>query len=481
MTTNFIFDIYFTLPELYLVISIFVLLVFGVLVSGSKNLGYPLISKVTGLISIQILILTFILLIWFPYFNFFSWNYFFTTNLFVLSSKVIIIISSILWTYFSITYIITEKVNSYEYWILILLAVLALLCLLQVYDLLTLYLLIEFQSLSFYVLASFNRTSEFSTEAGLKYFVLGAFASAFLLFGSSIIYGFTGLTNFADLNTFFTGFIKEDLFSVSGTLVGLIFILSALLFKLTAAPFHMWAPDVYEGSPTSTTAFFAIFPKLVIITLLLRIFFLSFHDFFSTWKYLFLLCSFLSLLFGSLGALAQKNEKRFLAYSSINHIGYILIGFLLGEPFGIISIILYLIIYIITSFAIFSFLISLRLYEYPQWSQIRYLNEVTGLSKTNPLLALSLLLILFSMAGIPPLSGFFAKVFILLSGVRGSAYGLVLIAVILSSISCFYYIRIIQLTYFSNLKKWPLLYPIEKSTSLVLGSSCYFLLFFFWT
>nr|YP_009660506.1 NADH dehydrogenase subunit 2 [Corallina chilensis]QCS25454.1 NADH dehydrogenase subunit 2 [Corallina chilensis] len=477
--TNFTFDIYFTLPEIYLVISIFIILLFGVLISGSLFLGYPLLSKTVGLISVQVLTFTFLILIYFPYSNFTSWNFFLTSDFFVLCSKLIIVGASVVWTYFSIIYVINEKINSFEYWILILLAVLALLCILQTYDLLTLYLLIEFQSLSFYVLASFKRSSEFSTEAGLKYFVLGAFASAFLLFGSSLLYGFTGLTNFNDFHIFFTGFLTESTPLISGTLLGLIFVLAALFFKLSVSPFHMWAPDVYEGSPTSTTAFFTIFPKLAIITLLLRIFLISFYDLFPTWKNLFLLGSFLSLLFGSLGALAQNKWKRFLAYSSINHIGFILIGFLPGETFGITSIIIYLVIYIMTSFAIFSFLYTVRLYEYPQWSQIRYLDEVLGLSKTNPLLAISLTLILFSMAGIPPLSGFFAKVFVLLAGVRSSTYGLVLIAIIMSSISCFYYIRIIQLAYFSKIQRWPILQPVDKSTSLVLGISLFFISLFF--
>nr|UVF63025.1 NADH dehydrogenase subunit 2 [Synarthrophyton patena] len=479
MTTNFTFDIYFTLPEIYLAISSFYLIIFGVFLSVSKFQGYPLLTSSFSSLSIQVIFCTIYLVVYFPYFEIFSWNYFLIGNNFVLGAKIILGISTITWIILSRVYTVHEKLNSFEYWILILLIILALFLLLQTNDLTTTYLLIEFQSLSFYILASFKRSSEFSTEAGLKYFVLGAFSSGFLLFGSSFLYGLTGLTNFLDFNTFFTGFLQEDKFLLIGVFVSLMFIATALFFKISAAPFHMWSPDVYEGAPTSVTAFFAIFPKLVIITLFLRIFLLTFYDFFTVWKTMFLFVSFMSLLIGSLGALLQKKWKRFLAYSSINHVGFILVGFLSGELLGINSILLYLFIYIITTFSIFTFLLSSRFYKYPSHYQIRYLLDVINLSKTNPLLAISLVIILFSMAGIPPLSGFFAKVFVLLIGLQSSSYFLTLFAILASSIACFYYIRIIQLMYFTNYKKWIITSPLAKSNSLILGLSCIFLILFF--
>lgn len=476
---NFIFDIYFTLPEIYLAISSFLLLIFGVLVTVSKFKGYPLLSNTFGLLSIQIIFFTLCFVIYFPYTNILSWNYFLIVDNFVIGAKLVVGFSVILWIFLSKLYIVQEKINSFEYWILILLVILALFLILQSYDLLTTYLLIEFQSLSFYVLTSFKRSSEFSTEAGLKYFVLGAFSSAFLLLGSSLVYGLTGLTNFSDINILFTGFSIENELLLSGVLIGLIFIAAALFFKISAAPFHMWSPDVYEGAPTSITAFFSIFPKLVILTLLIRIFFFCFHDFFFIWKNIFLISSFLSLLIGSLGAFSQKKWKRFLAYSAISHVGFILMGFLSGEVTGITSILLYLFIYIITTFGIFTFLMSLRFYEYPQQYQVRYLYEVLNLSKLNPLLSISLTLILFSMAGIPPLSGFFAKVFILLTGIQSSTYSLVVFSIIMSSIACFYYIRIIQNIYFVGSKKLRIASPLTKPNSLILGFSCIFILLFF--
>ena len=477
--TNFTFDILLSLPEIYLAVSSFLLLLFGVLMSMSENKGYPLLTNTFSLLILQVIFFTLYLVLKFPYISLFLWDYFLVSDFFVWGIKVLLSLTFIFWVFISKFYIIQEKLNCFEYWILILLIILALFFVLQSYDLLVTYLLIEFQSLAFYVLASFKRSSEFSTEAGLKYFILGAFSSAFLLFGSSLLYGLTGLTNFADFNIFFTGFLVEDKSLLNSSFIGLLFVVSALFFKISASPFHMWAPDVYEGSPTSITAFFSIFPKLVIVSLLLRIFFFSFHDFFSIWKNIFIIVSFFSLLFGSLGALVQKKWKRFLAYSSINHIGFILIGFLSGEVLGIVSILLYLFIYILTTLGIFSFLLSLRFYKYPADYQTRYLLELANLSKVNPLLSVSLVLILFSMAGVPPLSGFFAKVFVLLTGIQSSSYSLVFFSIIMSSISCFYYIRIIQILYFLDFNKWPVLNPITKLNSLILGIACLFILLFF--
>ena len=476
---NFIYDLYFTLPEIYLSFTIFIILVHGVLNSGSKIWGFPLLSKSTGFLSIQILVFMMLLFVNFPYSSFVSWNFFLNSTLYILYAKIFLNFACVIWILFSLNYIQQEKINSFEYWVLILISLLALFLILHSFDLLSMYLIIELQSLSFYVLASFKRSSEFSTEAGLKYFVLGAFSSAFLLFGSSLLYGLTGLTNFYDFTILFSGFLLEKSLFIFGVFIGLMFLLTALFFKLSVSPFHMWSPDVYEGSPTSTTAFFSIFPKVVISTLLLKIFFISFHDFFQIWRFIFISGSFLSLLFGSLGAFVQKKWKRFLAYSSINHIGFVLMGFLSGELFSSFSILMYLFIYIWTMFAIFSLIIDLRVCEFPSSNQIRYMREITSLGKINPFLSFSLILILFSMAGIPPLSGFFSKVFVILVGIQSGAYNLVIFSVIMSSIACFYYIRIIQSMYFVQVVKWPLYLPLSKVNSIILGTSCFFILFYF--
>ena len=477
--TNFLFDIYLMIPEIYLSLSICGILVYGVLNGGSLRLGYPLLTIPLGLISIQILIFTFILILTLPYTNYFAWNFFIVSSFSSIYLKKFLMFSSILWICYTLKYVINEKINSFEYWILSLLTILSFSFLLQIFDLLAMYLVIELQSLSFYVLASFKRSSEFSTEAGLKYFVLGAFASTFLLFGSSLIYGVTGVTNFSDFNILFSGFLLENSFLLFGTFSGLLLLGSALFFKLSAAPFHMWSPDVYEGSPTSTTAFFSLFPKIVVITLLIRIFLVSFYDFNNLSKNIFFICSFLSLLFGTFGAFIQKKWKRFLAYSSINHIGFILIGFTSSESFSIFSIFTYLFVYIIMIIATFSLILDLRIYNYSQNNQVRYIKEILNYGNTNPLLTISLTLILFSMVGIPPLSGFFAKVFIILIGIQNGVYSLIIFSIVMSSVACFYYIRIIQSMYFLKLKKWPLFIPITKINAFILGSSCFIISFFF--
>ena len=476
---NYLFDIYLTLPEIYLILSIFVLLIFGVLNEGSLYLGYPSLLLPSGLLSLQILIFTWFLIFKLPCSNFVVWNFFLVSSFSSVSLKLFLIKIGIIWISFILKYLCNEKINAFEYWILSLITILALNLLIQVFDILIMYLVIELQSLSFYVLASFKRSSEFSTEAGLKYFVLGAFSSAFLLFGSSLIYGTTGLTNFFDFNILFSGFLIENSLFLFSTFSGLILIISALFFKLSAAPFHMWSPDVYEGSPTSTTAFFSLFPKLIISTLLIRIFIVNFNDFSDIGKNLFLICAFFSLLIGTLGALVQKKWKRFLAYSSINHIGFILIGFSSNESFGIFSIFTYLLIYIITVIAIFSFIIDLRLYQHLGTSQIRYIKDILNCGTVNPLLTFSLTLILFSMAGIPPLSGFFAKVFIILVGIQSGIYNLIFFSIVMSSIACFYYIRIIQEMYFLKIKKWPLYVSLTKINAFILANTCFFITFFF--
>ena len=385
--------------------------------------------------------------------------------------------ASFLWVVFTLSYVIWEKLNSFEYWVLSLLAVSAMLLVTQACDLLSIYLTVEFQSLSFYILASFKRNSEFSTEAGLKYFILGAFSSALLLFGSSILYGFTGLTNLNDYVQLFYGLKLEADLTNLPILLGLTFILVALLFKISSAPFHMWAPDVYDGSPTSVTALFSILPKIAIVALLLRVLLLSFPEFSFFWKNLIFICGVGSLLVGSLTAFIQIKWKRFLAYSSITHIGFILVAMIASGMESISNTIFYLIIYVVTMIGIFSFLITLRFFKYPNYYQSRYLIDLINLGKTNSTLALALTLLLFSMTGIPPLAGFFAKFFILLTSLQSYSIGLAIFIVIISSISCFYYIKLIKDMYFINPIDWVFNYPVTKVASLTLGISILFTLF----
>lgn len=464
-----LYDIYAILPEIYMLTSVCYLLVYGVLYSTSSQKGYPLIHSNVGWLSFQTVFFALLIANGSFCWDLSCWNHLLINDFFVFGSKLLILGFILCWFILSSPYVINEKINSFEFWILVLLATVGILFIVQSYDLLSMYLSVEFQSLLFYVLASFKRTSEFSTEAGLKYFILGAFSSALLLFGSSILYSLTGLTNFNDYSVFFAGSLNS-LHSLSyGTILGLVFVNTALLFKLSAAPFHMWSPDVYEGSPTAVTAFFSIVPKLGILALLLRFCIFGFHDFLSTWQNAIVFCSYLSILVGTLSAFSQRKWKRFLAYSSINHIGFLLIGFSNGELEGIFSVLFYLVSYVVMMFGVFFLLVGLRYYEYPNHFQIRYIGEIKGLSFLNPAMATTLTILLFSMAGIPPLIGFFAKFFVLLSGLQNNMYGLCIFSILMSCIACFYYIRLIKIMYFDKPKVWPTTYPIEKLVSIFLG------------
>lgn len=476
---TFELNFYSTLTEIYLILGINILIIFGALTSMAQKKGYPLVNLIVGFLSFQIIIISFFLICSDPFENLFTWNHFLVSDFFTFGAKLLLIMCYIVWFLTTLHNIEVEKINSFEYWILSILALLAMFFTLQAFDLLSVYLCIEFQSLNFYILASFKRTSEFSTEAGLKYFILGAFSSALLLFGSALLYALTGLSNLGDFSKFFIDLPQDEIIVFFGTITSLVFIGVALFFKLTVAPFHMWAPDVYEGSPITITMFFSLLPKLVILSLILRIFTFSFYDLFLVWKKTILFGALLSILVGSLGALSQRKWKRFLAYSSITHIGFMLIGLSTGELEGITSMLFYNIVYMITTLLIFSFLVSFRIVEYPYHNQIRYLKDISFLSLVNPTLALTLTLTLFSMAGIPPLAGFFAKVFIIFAGLQNNLHGAILFSIIMSCIACFYYIRIIKQVYFDNSFLLSVFYPIDKNNSLILSFSIFFISFLF--
>lgn len=466
----FRYDIYSFLSEIFLINTIFILLVYGVIYSTSLRCGYPVITSTLGWLSLQALIFTFLIHINNQVKFDLAFNNLLVIDRIAIFLKVAILIAGICCLLLSIAYVKQEKLNNFEYFILILLAMVAMLFISSSNDLLTIYLALELQSLIFYILASLRRNSEFSTEAGLKYFILGAFSSGLLLFGIAIIYGITGLTNFEDLTRFFINFTSSDTSISSGVLVGLTFLAVSFFFKISAAPFHIWSPDVYEGAPTITTAFFSIIPKIVILSLFLRLFNKSFHDLFFSWQGIIIICALISLIIGAFAAFAQTRIKRFLAYSSIGHIGYILTGFASSNTEGIVSLLTYLIIYIIIIIGIFSITLSLREYKNKfKGIQIRYLKELSILSKTNPGIALALIVILFSIAGIPPLAGFFSKLLVFLAAMESSLFGLAVAGVLLSCVACFYYIRIIKIIYFDYLHTWPIYIPLDKPKAILVS------------
>jgi NADH-quinone oxidoreductase subunit N len=312
------------------------------------------------------------------------------------------------------------------------------------FDLILLYLAIEIQSISFYILGGLKKNSAFSTEAGLKYFILGALASGLFLFGCSLIYGITGTTNFKDLAHIFISFQNEPLL-----IVGSLCILFAIFFKLSVAPFHIWSPDIYEGAPSIVTAFFSITPKLGIFIVLIRFFNEIFYDLTNIvfwWEIFGVFCAFLSIFIGSLTALQQTRIKRLLAYSAIGHVGYSLIGFFSGNIEGIQAVFFYLIFYIITNLCIWGSILSLN--------KIKFIMDLKNIYFINPFLGFSLLISFFSLAGIPPLAGFLAKLSIFFSALESNLYLLVFLSVFLSVISAFYYLRLIKIISFEKRLIW---------------------------
>ena len=339
-------------------------------------------------------------------------------------------------------YVKTNKIDRIEYPIIILAATLGMLLMISSYDLIVFYLGLELQSLSLYILAAFKTDNEKSTEAGLKYFILSALASGLLLYGCSLIYGFTGSTNFQIISNN----LNE---SNTGAVFGIVFIIVGLAFKISAVPFHMWTPDVYEGSPTSVTSFFALIPKIAAITVFIRFMYVPFINVIDHWQIIIIFLSIGSMILGALAAIGQNNIKRLMAYSSIGHMGYALAGLSTGTNAGIQSTIIYLTIYLVMNLGAFGCILALK----RENTYYENIDDLSGLSKNHPILSLSFLIIFFSLAGIPPLAGFFAKFYIFMSIIESQMYALAIIGLITAVISAFYYLRLIKIIYFDKPRK----------------------------
>ena len=351
--------------------------------------------------------------------------------------KIITLLAAFIVLAISTNYLKVFKILKIEYPILILSSVLGMMVMISSNDLMVFYMGLELQSLALYVLATFNRDNLKSSEAGLKYFVLSALSSGLLLYGCSLIYGFAGSTNF--------DIIANQLNSNEYILTfGIVFILVGLAFKISAVPFHMWAPDVYEGSPTTVTLFFTMVPKIAALTVFIRFLYVPFVNLIDQWQMIIVFLSIASMLFGAIAAIGQTNLKRLIAYSSISHIGYALSGLATVSNQGIQSSIVYIIIYIIMNLGLFCCLLMLKKND----KYYEDISDLSGLSKNNPLLSLSLLVILFSLAGIPPLAGFFAKFYIFKSIIEQSMYFLAIVGLLSTVVAAFYYLRIIKIIYF---------------------------------
>ena len=337
-----------------------------------------------------------------------------------------------------------ESIARFEYPVLILFATLGMFMMVSANDLISLYVGLELQSLALYVVAAFRRDSLKSSEAGLKYFVLGALSSGMLLYGCSLIYGFAGTTSFDGLATLFKGLGGTG--PSVGLVVGLVFLIAGLAFKVSAVPFHMWTPDVYEGAPTPVTAFFAVAPKIAAIALFIRVLTGPFGVLIADWQQVIVLISIASMVLGALAAIWQDNIKRLLAYSSIGHMGYALIGLAAGTEAGVRGILVYMTIYLAMNVGTFCCVLAMR----RNGRMVEGISDLAGLARNQPMLALSLAIFMFSMAGIPPLAGFFGKLYIFLAAIESGLYTLAIIGVLASVIGSYYYLRIIKIMYFDE-------------------------------
>ena len=428
----------FLIPEIFLSISIFSLLMIGVFIKNSFEIIYRL--------SIFVILLTLLIILSGDNESVKIFKESFVIDKFSLYSKVLILLSTFFVLLISKRYIIDIKNNKFEYPIIILLSLLGMFIMVSSNDLILFYLGLELQSLALYILASIDRDNIKSSEAGIKYFVLSALSSGLLLYGCSLIYGFTGSTSFEEIAN------NSRDFSV-GIIFGMVFILVGLAFKVSAVPFHMWTPDVYQGSPTSVTSFFSVVPKIAGIAIFIKFMYLPFREISNEWQYILVFMSIASMILGAVAAMGQTNIKRLMAYSSIGHIGYAIAGIAAGTENGFKSTLVYISIYVVMNIGAFACILLMKRGE----KYVEEIEELSGISKNHPLVSLGLLIILFSLAGIPPLAGFFAKFYIFMAVIESEMYTLAIVGLVTTVVSAFYYIRIIKVMYFDGPKK-----PFEK-------------------
>ena len=436
MITN---DIAAALPEVFLACAGMALLMFGVFRKGNPT------ASVLRL-AVAVLAVAFLMV----------WNQaagpvtafsgLFVTDGFSGFMKLLVLLGAGLTLAMSLDYIQRERMARFEFPVLVVFATLGMLMMVSANDLISLYVGLELQSLSLYVIAAFRKDTVRSTEAGLKYFVLGALSSGMLLYGSSLVYGFAGSTSFATLAQVFGAAQQAGEGPSIGLVIGLVFVMAGLAFKVSAVPFHMWTPDVYEGAPTPVTAFFATAPKIAAMALLIRVVMGPFGELFAQWQQIVVAISIASMALGAFAAINQTNIKRLMAYSSIGHMGYLLVGVAAGTETGVRGVVIYLSIYLLMNVGTFACILCMR----QQGRMVEGIDDLRGLSKTNPLMALALAIFMFSMAGIPPLAGFFGKFYVFLAAIQAELYALAVIGVLSSVVGAFYYLRIVKLMYFDE-------------------------------
>ncbi len=366
-----------------------------------------------------------------------------------------------------------ERIERFEYPVLALFSTVGMLLMVSANSLVALYLALELQSLPLYVMTAFHRDQTRSTEAGLKYFVLGALASGLLLYGCSLVYGFTGTLSFEGLASALAPAADGTRTISTGVLIGLVFIAAGLAFKLAAVPFHMWTPDVYEGAPTPVTAFLAAAPKVAAMGLTLRVFYQPFGAWAPEWQQILVFISIASMLLGAFAAIGQSNIKRLLAYSAIGHIGYALVGFAAGTQQGVHGVLVYLAIYLIMTVGTFACVLVMR----RKGQAVEQIEDLAGLANHQPMLAAAIAIFMFSLAGIPPLAGFFGKLYVFMAAVQANLVPLAVIGVLASVVGAYYYLRIVKLMYFDESSQ-VLDRPIGREFSIILGAAAIFNLVF---
>ena len=444
-------DIYYVIPEIFLSLSLMFLLILGVFKKNGSTLVYNL--------SLLILIITIPILLNVPSTSeILVFNESYKVDYLSIFIKILIIVSTLFVLLTSSEYLKSTKIYNIEYPILILSSILGMMVMVSSNDLIVFYIGLELQSLALYVLASFNRDNELSSESGLKYFVLSALSSGLLLYGCSLVYGFSSSTNFSEIS-----FNYDQ--SNQGIIFGMVFILVGLAFKISAVPFHMWAPDVYQGSPTSVTLFFAILPKIAALTVFIRFLYTPFVNLIEQWQTIIIFISIASMLFGAVAAIGQQNLKRLIAYSSISHMGYVLAGLTTGTNQGIQSSVSYISIYLVMNLAFFSCIFMLKRDD----KYYENIEDLSGLSKNHPMLSFSFLIVLFSLAGIPPLAGFFAKFYVFMAVIEQSMFFLAIVGLLATVVAAFYYLRIIKVIYFDNeIEKYDTNHSIGLKLSLII-------------
>jgi NADH-quinone oxidoreductase subunit N len=420
------------MPELVLAVGAMVLLMLG------AYRGQGMTALVTGL-SICLLVVTGVLELMLPAGKLTTFGGSFIVDDFARLLKIVTLIGSIATLILSVEFLADPSRRIFEYSILVLLSTLGMMVLISAGDLIMLYLGLELMSLALYVVATSNRDNAKSTEAGLKYFVLGALSSGMLLYGASLVYGFTGTVSFA-------GIAAAAKTGSLGIVFGVVFVLAGLCFKVSAVPFHMWTPDVYEGAPTPVTAFFASAPKVAAMAAFVRAAMTAFPGITAEWQQIIVFVSIASMALGAFAAIGQKNIKRLMAYSSIGHMGYALVGLAAGTVEGAQGVVVYLAIYVAMTLGSFAIILAMKRNGEP----LEQISDFAGLSRTNPMLAFFFAMFLFSLAGVPPLAGFFAKWYVFVAAIKADLFTLAVIGVLTSVVGAFYYLSIVKVMYFDE-------------------------------